>query len=798
MIISMMTLFLLTSVILAGTPIRAGGDDAYPPFEFINDEGLPDGFTVDIVRAVGEAMSLDIEITLGRWSDVRRQLEDGEIDLITGMLRTTEREKLYDFSIPYIAMSYALFVPEHTLLHDPEELIHSRLIVQQGDAAHEFALKHNIARELVLADSYPEALRMLVEGVGEGIIMPRIQGMLLVRDLDGLDIKPVGDSLFQKNYGLAVSKGNSDLLYLLNEGLSIIKGEGIFDEIYLKWFDLSPNQGVTFQDIATHMLWVAVPLGIIILLILLWSWSLRRQIQYKSIDLERELTERATAQRELDTSRETLNTVVSLIPHLIFLADRSRRLLLVNKALCETAGRTLETPPKHVRELNIKPEELMVLTDTAREVFTTGERREISRHQFTDFTGVKRWMHTYMLPFTNTSNGETNLLGISMDITKLLDLEEQLMQSRKLEAVGQLAGGIAHDFNNQLTGVLGFAELLHAELHEPQHQEYARYILEAAGNAAELTKKLLSFARRGHYRAQYISLHDIVRQVTSIMSHTIDKRITIKVHLHAQSDILFADPTHVQNMLLNIVINARDAMPSGGDLTLSSWNEDIPIQDDEDLAGPVIMLEISDTGIGMSESVQKRIFEPFYTTKQQGKGTGMGLASVYGSIQQLGGVITVASTPGQGSTFLLKLPLASDPQLLEEIAPHEHSAAPFKKRMILVIDDEQVFQQALMAMLTAMGCRVVGLLDPLEGIRYYREHQEEIDVVILDMLMPVLNGQETFHELKRINPDIKVVIASGYSPDDSIERMYSHGVSGFILKPFQRDELIRLLEEVLP
>ena len=748
-----LTIFLLSLCCLlitppvSGTTIRAGGDAAYPPFEFMNDQGAPDGVTVEVVRAVADVMDLDITITLGPWQEMRHRLEEGSIDLLTGLLRTESREKHYDFSIPYFAMSYAVFVRETDSPSDLQEILNSRIILQQGDAAHEYILEHHPDSTMILAESYPDAIQILLDGGAEGILMPRILGMLVNRDMEQPGIRAAGEPVFQHNYSLAVRKGDTQLLYLLNEGLSILKAEGTFDEIYQSWFDLTYRQGVSLEDVLIYILWVALPLGAVILLVLFWSWSLRRQVRNTSRDLNREFHERTQAQRELDTSRETLHAVVNLVPHLIFLVDQSKRLLLVNRALLEFFGRSPEDPPKHVDELGLQDEEVKLLFKTAEKVFADAAQQDIPRHRLIDTSGTKRWMHTSMLPFTSASGDEMRLLGISMEITNLLDLEEQLLQSRKLEAVGQLAGGVAHDFNNQLTGVLGFAELLVSELENQQHLEYAQHILTAAEHAADLTKKLLSFARRGHYQARYISLHDMIQQVTSILSHSMDKRIVITERLEATSDSLFADPAHVQNMVLNIALNARDAMPSGGELLLSSWNRSIDPAHGEDLSGPVICLEIRDTGVGMTEEVRSRIFEPFYTTKEQGKGTGMGLASVYGSIQQIGGVITVESTPGLGSSFLLKLPLASDPKILDTLTSPDKKYKQFDKRMILAIDDEQVFLQSLKAQLVPEGCRVIGLTDPLEGIRYFREHFRDVDAVILDMLMPGLSGEQPFPRL---------------------------------------------------
>ncbi len=790
-------LFLAPLLPVSASPVIIGGDMDYPPFEFINERGEADGFNTDVLKAVARVMKMELKFDFRQWSTVRRMFEEGEVDALAGMLKTPSREERYDFSIPYFPMSYTVFVPEGSSIRRKEDLGQAIIIVQESDAAHEYAIEHQLGRELILVPSHSVGLQQLEKGIGDCIIMSRLQGFLIIRELGIEGIKAAGEPLFQFNYGLAVDKGNSDLLYLFNEGLSILKASGEFDTIYTSWFDAAPDHQIRFTDILIYLALIVIPLGLIIMAVLLWSWSLRRQITKQTASLARELSERKEAERALHANRETLFMIINLVPHMIYLVDRKGKFLMVNRAAADAFGVSPESlVGTHYRSLPVPPEELRQYRIAAGKLIRDHELQNIPRHQFTDLEGQKHWMHTVMVPYDHSIDKRSYILGISMDTTQLMRMEEQLQQAQKLEAVGQLAGGIAHDFNNQLTGILGFGEMLASELSEGIHREYAQYILEAASNAAALTRQMLSFARKGFYRAEYISLHDTITQVCSILHHTIDKKIIIRKEFNARKDTLFGDFSHVQNMLLNIAVNARDAMPQGGEIIFSTRDAD---KDQDGNPGDFISLTVSDTGIGMDEDVLGHIFEPFFTTKEVGKGTGMGLASVYGTVQQIGGTISAASSPGKGSVFTIVIPLVDDQDIIAEASRESASdETPKQHGTILVIDDEQIFLKAAGTILVGMGYRVHLYKDPLEAIQYFHHHWMEIDAVLLDMMMPKLSGPEAFLALKRIDSRSTIIITSGYSAESEVGQVLEQGADGFIQKPFHKKDLQKLLARLLP
>ncbi|MFZ2655642.1 MAG: response regulator [Victivallales bacterium] len=381
-----------------------------------------------------------------------------------------------------------------------------------------------------------------------------------------------------------------------------------------------------------------------------------------------------------------------------------------------------------------------------------------------------------------------------------LKLGEQLRQSEKMRVVGQLAGGIAHDFNNQLSIILGYSEILQGELHNsPTLYKYTKNIYIASKRSADLTKQLLAFSRQGKYQSVPVNMHDIIWEIITLLGRSIDKRIKFIQNLNAEQHIALGDPSQLHNSILNITINARDAMPQGGKIFFESRNRILDVNNPQNLlAGNYIEISISDTGTGMDDETQKRIFEPFFTTKKKGEGTGLGLAAVYGTMKNHGGAIEASSELGKGATFRIFLPAADiklqqedDRGGLKSIAQVQH------KFRILVIDDEDVFCQMLTDILRPVGYEVTTLGNGIEASEYYRKNWENIDLVILDMLMPEMNGHDTFMDMKGVNPGIKVIITTGFSIDSDVRKLVEAGVLYVIQKPFDPMELLQKMQGIL-
>ncbi len=414
--------------------------------------------------------------------------------------------------------------------------------------------------------------------------------------------------------------------------------------------------------------------------------------------------------------------------------------------------------------------------------------------------GLKKRIITYSLKVGEFKNSKYIII-IARDVTKFHSIQEQLHQSDKLLAIGQLAGGIAHDFNNQLTGIIGFAELIKLDVdNESELHEFVNGILTCTTRATQLTSKLLTFARNKTQKQSQIDVHHIVNEVISLLKHSIDRNITISSKLEAISHTVIGDEGQLQNALLNLGVNARDAMKKGGVLTYStrtvSLSEEF-LEDhiDVDTAGEYLHISVTDTGEGISSDVQKKIFEPFFTTKDEGKGTGLGLAAVYGTVRDHKGFLTLYSEIGIGSTFNIFIPVCcksarnSGNDLVHKI--------PKGDGTILIVDDENSIRVMSEVILQRNGYTVLTAQNGEEAVRKFVESKAEIDLVILDMIMPALNGLGALKSIREITSDIPVIISSGYAHNGEIDEALTYSGVSFLQKPFTREGLLTDVANVI-
>ena len=396
-------------------------------------------------------------------------------------------------------------------------------------------------------------------------------------------------------------------------------------------------------------------------------------------------------------------------------------------------------------------------------------------------------------------------LQIATDISKIKALEEERMRAeahlrlvQRLESVGTLAGGIAHDFNNLMMGMLGNLALVMMDI-EPAHPYYGKLkkIETQILSGSRLTKQLLGYARKGKYRVEALDFNEIISDSAETFGRT-RKQITLRLKLAPEVLGVEADQGQLEQVLLNLFINAADAMPEGGELSIKTTR----VHHDQMNSGPYIpkpgyyiLFEISDTGVGMEKAVQERIFEPFFTTKEMGRGTGLGLASVYGIVKSHGGYIDVDSTPGAGTTFRIYLPMAVSARPVPTAKPRTVIQSP--GGTILLVDDEELVLEVATQMLERCGYQVLAARCGAESIDIFKRQSHQIDLVILDMIMPGMSGGVVFDQLRALDPSIKVLLSSGYNMQGEAEKILRRGCNGFIQKPFKLDELLNKLTKII-
>ncbi len=397
-------------------------------------------------------------------------------------------------------------------------------------------------------------------------------------------------------------------------------------------------------------------------------------------------------------------------------------------------------------------------------------------------------------------NVQKALDALKREVDERKKVEDQLAQSQKMEAIGQLAGGVAHDYNNQLSVVLGYSNMLEQQVADPKLRRFAQNISTAAKRSADLTQKLLVFSRKGQMQTAPVDMHSTLSETIEMLERSLDKRITLVKRLEADTAVMIGNSSNLQNALLNLGINARDAMPNGGTLTYETENVTLNTafcveHRNEIVPGRYLRIVVSDTGCGMSDEVKRHLFEPFFTTKPVGKGTGLGLASVYGTVKQHAGVLTVESELGVGTSFTLYLPLAD--QSMPQTPTAIKSTRDTRHYRILAVEDEEILRTMLVYMLAESGHELHEEENGKSAVAYYEKHWQEIDLVILDMVMPEMNGHQTFLAMKKINPNIKAVLATGYSLNSEVQAVLDDGVLDFLQKPFEPSQLQNMIVKVM-
>jgi signal transduction histidine kinase/CheY-like chemotaxis protein len=401
----------------------------------------------------------------------------------------------------------------------------------------------------------------------------------------------------------------------------------------------------------------------------------------------------------------------------------------------------------------------------------------------------------------NAARRIVRVVGTVQDITEQAKLEEQFRQVQKMEAVGRLAGGIAHDFNNLLMLIKGYSELLAERGRADENvRRYAMEIDTAADRATSLTRQLLAFGRRQVLEPRVLDLNEVVRDVQKMLVRLISEDIELVTRLEPELGHVRVDPGQLEQVLLNLAVNARDAMPRGGRLTIETANvkldDGYARQHNGVTPGPFVMLAISDTGVGMSEEVRAHIFEPFYTTKEKGKGTGLGLATVYGIVKQSGGNIWVYSELGHGTTFKMYFPLVHEPAEAMR-GRRAESELPRGSETVLLAEDAEPVRALAREFLEGLGYRVLDATNVEHAIRLAESHEGFIDVLMTDLVMPQMSGRELAQRVAAMRPAMRVLYMSGYT-DEMI--LGGEGLApgvAFLQKPFTREALARKMRELL-
>lgn len=516
-----------------------------------------------------------------------------------------------------------------------------------------------------------------------------------------------------------------------------------------------------------------------------------------AIESIRDITERKAMEEELRKSEEKYRNILENMEEVYFEVDLRGRLTFFNDAACTVTGYSRdELMGKHFKEYTSPETSKRMFADFQEEYFS-GERQEIVDYEVITKNGSTRLMQVSSNLLRDQSGAPLGFRALARDVTNHRRLESQLVQAQKMEAVGTLAGGIAHDFNNLLMGIQGYTSLMLLDLAASHpYYEKLRSVEDQVQSGADLTRQLLGFAQGGRYEVKPTNLNETIKKSSSMFGRT-KKEITIHRKLKKDLWTVEVDQGQMEQVFLNLYVNAWQAMPGGGDIYLETQN--VFLSDDEIIRygiqpGLYVQVSVVDTGVGMNEKTRERIFDPFFTTKEMGRGTGLGLAMVYGIIRGHGGTIDVTSELGHGTTFTIYLPGSEKNIVVEKTAVTETVKG---METILLIDDEPINLEVSGELLESLGYRVYLAGGGQEGLNIYEEKRDEIDMVILDMVMPGISGGETFDRLRKSNPDIRVLLCSGYSINGQAQNILDRGCNGFIQKPYKMSHLSQKIRELL-
>jgi len=511
--------------------------------------------------------------------------------------------------------------------------------------------------------------------------------------------------------------------------------------------------------------------------------------------LRGKVEELESTQKALKESEQNYRILIENQSDLVVKVTSDGRFLFVSPSYCELFGKGEQEllgqtfmPLVHEDDRESTAREMAKLNDPPHKAYV--EHRAMTRLGW-------RWLGWNETAVLDDEGKIDSIIGVGRDITEKSNMERQIQQAQKFEAIGTLAGGIAHDFNNILMGVQGHASLLGMDMaHSPEHMEHIHSIDEYVRSASDLTKQLLGIARGGKYEVKPVDMNDLVSVSASMFGRT-KKEIRIHTRSNPSPLVVEADRSQVEQVLLNLYVNAWQAMPEGGELFLETASEDL----NEAFCHPHGMepgayarISVADTGMGMSESTRKRIFDPFFTTKEKSRGTGLGLASAYGIIKNHGGAITVQSKPGHGATFEIYLPLSGEE--IQPESPMEGKLIPGSGTLLLV-DDEAMILDVGKMMLERLGYRVLVCGGGEEAIEKVNEMGNRIDLVILDLIMPGMDGGRTFEVIREMQPGLPVMISSGYAVNGQAESVMKRGCEGFIPKPFNLHDLSEKVHRLL-
>jgi len=815
--------------------ITLAPDPDFKPIEYFDKNGTYQGAAADIIRILEKKLGITITVArLKNWDEAMDKFKKQEVDLLGAMVRTPNREKFALFTETLVAVPGGIFArhgsPTNLTLKD---LTGKKVAVVSNYAAHD-----------IINNQYPDIILEVVPDVSTGLAKASL-GMVDVyvenmanatfysQEAGITNLKVVGRTEFDYRWGIGVRKDWPELQGILNKGLAAISEKERAQAIQ-RWIFI---EGQRWRPTRTFIVGsVAASLAGLLLLVVYWNYSLQKVVRSRTASLQKELEERQKAENALKTLTGQLEERVTertqalqkeiaerIKSETAALASEQRfRELFQNIAdpvyIGNMAGKIIAANDQACGELGYTLEELLLLhiadvdaSDDATETFAVHFETLVTQ-PFATFESLHRRKDGSVFPVELNIRlidfaGEQAIIGVARNISERrqaeaerMNLEKQLLHAQKLESLGVLAGGIAHDFNNILTAIIGNAELAIMRLNpESPVLDNLQRIEKAAARAAELARQMLAYSGKGKFVVEHIDLNRLVEEMGHMLEVSISKKAVLRYNLTKPLPPVNVDATQIRQIIMNLVINASEAIGDRSGviaITTGCLECDAAYLKDVWLTDPIpaglyVSLEIVDTGCGMDSDTLARIFDPFFTTKFTGRGLGM--AAVLGIIRGHKGAIKISSEPGKGSSFKVLLPVGTKPAELfnaETVADNWQGGGT-----ALLVDDEETVRAIGGEMLRELGFEVVTASDGRDALEKFTAGND-ICLVILDLTMPRMDGEQCFRELRQLHPDVKVIITSGFSEHEVTRKFVGKGVGGFVQKPYTLAALREVIKKV--
>ncbi len=769
-------------------------DNNYPPYSFIDEKGNLSGISIDLWKLWEEKSKIKVNITGESWSEALRRMESGEFDVIDTIFYTEERSRKYDFSKPYARIDVVIFFDKNlSSFNNVSSLKGMRVGIKSGDANIDFLVKNGIT-DFKEYKNYEDVVKAAKNKEIRVFVIDKPPGLFFIYKNRVEDEFRYSEPLYNGEFHRAVRKGNIELLSLIESRFEKIseKEKAAIEE---KWLGY-PIPNPKYKNYFKISLFILAGLILLVAIIYFWIRMLQISVAERTMELKLAKEKADKFAQELLESEKRYTTLYQNIMDIIFTVRLD--------------GKILDLNPKGLSLLNLKRDELATLkiSDIMDEknqklVFETIKKRLDNPNAVFTFEVISKDRKVYILETKGTllyKDGKPYAIqGIARDITEIKKLEKHIIESQKLESIGILAGGIAHDFNNILMGILNYIEFLKKDYgNKDAFFSDIQYLKNSAEKAAKLVQQLLGFSRKQLIMPDNLDINELIQKLSTSLLKYIGENIKIELKLCTNSPAIFADSSQIEQIIINIILNSKDAMPEGGTITIQTEVVDIQneVEGSNTYSGRFVVLSIKDTGVGIHQDIMNRIFEPFFTTKPVGKGTGLGLSMVYGAMQQNKGFVRILSEVGKGTEVRLFFPFMEKKEKKEET---KGIAQPIKGNgsTILLVEDSEDALIVIRQILNTLGYNVLEAKNFKEAIYQFELNSDLISLIISDIVLPDKNGLELKKEIKKKQSDIPILFITGYSEIILKNRGIAVGEDLILYKPFTSEKLataLRMLE----